>query len=264
MWQRTLDQLNADRHPSGGWGYLAGQSPVGEATLLALAAGAEGDSAWLDQGELGWSVLMAPSCLSERFPDRAQAAIAPLLALKGDPGGLSAGTYNASIQGWAWVDGTFSWVEPTAWAVISLQRQGLDGNARCVDGLRLLIDRQCSDGGWNSGTPDVLGAELPGYLYAAGLCAMALPPGDSVDKALKFAEGVRSAPSVMNLSFAVLARLRHGLDPTVEVKLLLERQQANGLFSTRVDRNALAILALRAAEEGSTPLLKGPFEASHG
>ncbi len=232
--------------------------------MLALAAGAEGDSAWLDQGELGWSVLMAPSCLSERFPDRAQAAIAPLLALKGDPGGLSAGTYNASIQGWAWVDGTFSWVEPTAWAVISLQRQGLDGNARCVDGLRLLIDRQCSDGGWNSGNPDVLGAELPGYLYAAGLCAMALPPGDSVDKALKFAEGVRSAPSVMNLSFAVLARLRHGLDPTVEVKLLLERQQANGLFSTRVDRNALAILALRAAEEGSTPLLKGPFEASHG
>ena len=264
MWQRTLDQLNAYRHPSGGWGYLAGQSPVGEATLLALAAGAEGDPAWLDQGELGWSVLMAPSCLSQRFPDRAQAAIAPLLALKGDPGGLSAGTYNASIQGWAWVDGTFSWVEPTAWAVISLRRQGLDGNARCVDGLRLLVDRQCSDGGWNSGNPDVLGAELPGYLYAAGLCAMALPPGDSVDKALKFAEGVRSAPSVMNLSFAVLARLRHGLDPTVEVRLLLERQQADGLFSTRVDRNALAILALRAAEEGSTPLLKGSFEASHG
>jgi hypothetical protein len=241
---------------------LPGQDPVGEATLLALAAGADGDPAWLDQAELGWSVLMAPACLSERFPDRAQAAVAPLLALEGDPGGLSAGTYDASIQGWAWVDGTFSWVEPTAWAVLSLQRQGLAGNTRCVEGLRMLVDRQCSDGGWNSGNPDVLGAELPGYLYAAGLCAMSMPPSDAVDQALKFAEGVRSAPSVMNLSFAILARLRHGLDPAAEVKLLLERQGSDGRFSTRVDRNALAICALRAAEEGRTPLFV--LEEPHG
>lgn len=254
MWQRTLEQLNACRHPTGGWGYLVGQEPVGEATLLALAAGADGSLAWLDQATLGWSALMVPACLAERAPERAQAGVSEVLALKGDPGGLSAGTYDASIQGWAWVNGTFSWVEPTAWAVLGLLRQGQTEHPRCVEGLRMLVDRQCSDGGWNSGNPDVLGAELPGYLYAAGLCALALPPGPAVDHALRFAEGVRQAPSVMNLSFVILARLRHGLDPGAEIALLQERQGRDGRFSTRLDRDALAVLALRAADTGSCPL----------
>ncbi|MED5373351.1 MAG: hypothetical protein VX899_20190 [Myxococcota bacterium] len=254
MWQQTQSWIAAQANPDGGWGYLPGQPSSAEPTLLALACSDAGDPAWLDRAELGWAALMGPSLLRRRDPGRARALVDAVLALQGDPGGISAGTYDASIPGWAWVDGTFSWVEPTAWGVLGLRAQDQAEHPRCVQGTALLVDRQCSDGGWNSGNPDVLGADLPGYLYAAGLCALALPPGDAVERALEFAEGVREAPSTLNLSYAILARLRHGRDPSVELELLRKRQ-VEGAFSGRVDRNALAVLALQAAEIGRSPLL---------
>jgi hypothetical protein len=72
---------------------------------------------------------------------------------------------NYSYRGWGWTPGTSSWVEPTSFALISLER----GNEQSVpsDAARrrnlaeaLLYDRMCPGGGWNCGNPLVYG--VPG------------------------------------------------------------------------------------------------------
>src|SRR5690606_20384206 len=56
------------------------------------------------------------------------------------------------IQAWSWMEGTFSWVEPTAYCLLALKRArraGLPVDAsRIADGDRLLFDRVAAAGGW--------------------------------------------------------------------------------------------------------------------
>jgi len=69
-----------------------------------------------------------------------------------------------SLRGWSWTAGTSSWVEPTACAMLALRRA--EGSAaflgrvsrRCKLAERMLLDRICPGGGWNSGNPVVYGA----------------------------------------------------------------------------------------------------------
>lgn len=70
-----------------------------------------------------------------------------------------------SLYGWNWTPGTASWVEPTAHALIflrSLPQEFLPSKApkRRQVAQRMLFDRMCPGGGWNSGNPLVYG--VPG------------------------------------------------------------------------------------------------------
>jgi Squalene-hopene cyclase C-terminal domain len=72
---------------------------------------------------------------------------------------------NDSYRGWGWTPGTSSWVEPTSFALLTLERTGHDllpANAKRRRELAeaLLCDRMCPGGGWNSGNPRVYG--VPG------------------------------------------------------------------------------------------------------
>jgi hypothetical protein len=72
---------------------------------------------------------------------------------------------NDSYRGWGWTPGTSSWVEPTSFALISLEHAGsrvLPSNARRRRELAtaMLYDRMCPGGGWNCGNPRVYG--VPG------------------------------------------------------------------------------------------------------
>jgi hypothetical protein len=67
-----------------------------------------------------------------------------------------------SLHGWSWTPGTASWVEPTAHALLflrSLPAELLPPRAakRRQLGERMLYDRMCPGGGWNSGNPQVYG-----------------------------------------------------------------------------------------------------------
>ena len=53
---------------------------------------------------------------------------------------------DGSLRGWAWVEGTFSWVEPTAYALISSRILGDLKSKRVLEGRAMLLDRQCADG----------------------------------------------------------------------------------------------------------------------
>ena len=84
---------------------------------------------------------------------------------------------NPNLQGWSWTDGTFSWVEPTAWcmlAVKKLARSTPEAGARVAEAEKVLEDRACSGGGWNYGNPEVYGKSLLAHVppTAAGVLAL--------------------------------------------------------------------------------------------
>jgi hypothetical protein len=74
---------------------------------------------------------------------------------------------------------TFSWVEPTAWALLAIGRWNgrhptSKASARIEEGEHLLLDRVCLSGGWNYGNAAVLGHDLPAYVSTTSLVLLAL------------------------------------------------------------------------------------------
>lgn len=69
---------------------------------------------------------------------------------------------DSSLRGWSWTPGTASWVEPTAYALLLLRNlpaEMLTSRVKKRRRLaeRMLYDRMCPSGGWNSGNPLVYG-----------------------------------------------------------------------------------------------------------
>ena len=69
---------------------------------------------------------------------------------------------NNALRGWNWTPGTASWVEPTAHALLFLRSLPPDmlpplAAKRRKLAERMLFDRMCPGGGWNSGNPLVYG-----------------------------------------------------------------------------------------------------------
>lgn len=251
---RAQAALAAARLPDGAWPYLPGGPAAPEPTVLAVGAGQPAPRRWLSETDLGWATLALPLALGDREPDLKNGLLDSILKLEGTTS-ETAGDFDGFLVGWPWVPATFSWVEPTAWALASLQAGGRGDHARVAEGLRMLADRQCADGGWNAGNPSMLGQELPGYLYLTGIVCLALPAGHpSLPAARRFLDGVRQRPSALNLSTALLAHLAHGWPAEALVPLLLAEQHDDGGFG-RCDRTAWATAALAAASGQATPLL---------
>lgn len=69
---------------------------------------------------------------------------------------------DSSLVGWSWIPGTASWVEPTAYCLILLRAipdrlhpSGMDKRRELAE--KMLYNRMCPGGGWNSGNPLVYG-----------------------------------------------------------------------------------------------------------
>jgi len=208
--------LKATQNPDGGWGYFPGKPSWLEPTAYALLALAGERGAALDRG---WNLLRSwqrpdgafRPCTDVDEPHWATSLVVTLGCVMGCVTGISgevfqrglgwllslAGVegrpffrlahwlrplvveFDASLAGWPWEEGSFSWVEPTAHALMALrcaarsgQRSDLAG--RMAMSERMLLDRRCRDGGWNFGNRRVLGAELPSYPETTALALMAL------------------------------------------------------------------------------------------
>ncbi len=254
--QRAQAWLQSARTAEGAWGYLPDGPAMGEPTLLACAAGMSPPLRWLSEADLSWATLLAPACLRgvEAGSSLRARLVQRVLQDQAQPA-ETPGDYDGALIGWCWWPDTFTWVQPTAWGVLSLRGAGHGGHERTRVGLEVLADRQSSDGGWNAGTPSVLGTDLPGYLYLSGWVLLALPrEHPAVPLAFEFLEQVRGVPSTMNLSLAILASLGHGRDPSGLAALLLSRQDPDGGFG-QVDRTALAACALAALDGRACPLV---------
>jgi uncharacterized protein (DUF362 family) len=188
----------------GGWGYAPGQPPHLESTCLALlalaggpdefAAAREGGRAFLRTCELPdgsyrlgrgrpeavWPtalVLFTRAALGEPAAELQRTA-AVLLAFRGrDPQGEDSREVNdvdASLIGWPWAEGNFSWVEPTAWACLALRRLGHGGHPRVAEGTKMLLDRALDEGGCNYGNRYILGRALEPIPGPTALMLLAL------------------------------------------------------------------------------------------
>jgi hypothetical protein len=137
--------------PDGGWPAFPGQRQGCWATsLAALALHREGAAA--DAVARGRDWLLAAWPADSHLGWRLRRVLARGTIVRQDN----------SLHGWSWTPGTASWVEPTAYALLflrSLPAELLPPRAlkRVQLGERMLYDRMCPGGGWNSGNPQVYG-----------------------------------------------------------------------------------------------------------
>jgi hypothetical protein len=248
--------LLAAQNPDGGFPARAGLSSTTEATAVAaLALSAEADAAaarrarqWLraqqraDHGwpvapevpESTWVTALAVLALAPHADDAdaVRGGIGWLVARRGRPlgeppgilrrllGAAPAVELDASLIGWPWVAGTFSWVEPTAYAMLALRAvrpPSEAARARLTEGEALLGDRVCLDGGWNYGNARVLGEDLWSYPDTTALALLALrspaPPAPIAVRGLDALERMlRTNDSGLATALGALALAAYGRD----------------------------------------------------
>jgi hypothetical protein len=163
--------------------------------------------------------------------------------------------HDTTIPGWPWILGTHSWVEPTALAVLALRRAGRTTHQRVQDGVRLLVNRQLSRGGWNYGNTTVYGTELVPQVDATGVALAALAgmiPTEAVAKSIAMLENaVPAVKTPLSLAWALFGLSLWGRRPagaanwidksfslagqyggysTTHLAMLLAAQDAGGAF----------------------------------
>lgn len=287
----ALGQVEANRRPDGARTCAADFStgdPATEPTALAaMALTAHGRDAtapldWLlanqrpDGGfavspahdESTWvTAVAAIALLGAGRRDAGEAAVnwllnVPIYTLPVTPN--SPYGYDTSLPAWPWTPGDFSWVEPTALAMLAIQRSSHANDPRVAQGLRLLADRAAfdgNDGGWNYGEPRVLGADLSPAVVPTALVILAareteidLTPGiaflerrrDSMTSLFSLAWAANAVAALYGLNSAwrdALARtwVATASSPT--------KDAGKGVLST-----ALALLAV--AEPANNPLIR--------
>jgi hypothetical protein len=237
------------RNPDGGWAYSAGKRTRLEPTcwaLLALAA-THGRPVELQRLESwprhdGWLVDVAGAPPNQPFNALAALAllqnpssrslarpiVSNLLSARGERS--AQGKYviqDNSLQAWSWVEGTASWVEPTAWSLLllkKLRRSGSlprEGHARIEVGEQLLLDRVCSVGGWNYGNKRVYDHDLWPYVPTTALALLALQDRrnlSSVKRSLEqMQKDLTTERSTLALALALVCLDAYGGDADSEV-----------------------------------------------
>lgn len=234
-----LDPLAALAGSDGGWGYSAGQPGHLEPTCLALlalgreparcAAAIRAGRAWLEQSAAGdgtyrlargrreaaWPtalVLCTRAVLGDESP-ALQPLVRALLALRGRAFDTrdeqDVNDIDGTILGWAWAEGTFSWVEPTSWAILALRRAGQGGHPRVQEGKRLLLDRVLETGGLNYGNRRIFGISLDPIPTPTALALLALQGEPADERITRSADYLRrqalDGDDVEHLAWAILA-----------------------------------------------------------
>ena len=109
-----------------------------------------------------------------------RSAVAWLLAIRGKPGRPIPHNpmgHDVTLVGWPWVADTHSWVEPTAASLLALAPSVPSDQPRLAEGVRVLLDRAISTGGWNLGNPIVFGQTFRPLPGPTGLALLALGAG---------------------------------------------------------------------------------------
>jgi hypothetical protein len=141
---------------------------------------------------------------------------------------------DTELVGWPWATDTFSWVEPTSYALVALKR--LRGTiaaehleSRLDEGDRLLADRACTGGGWNYGNKRVFDEDLWPYPDTTAVALLALADrGDllAVSEALDVLPTMLDENrSMLALSLGSLALAAHGRDAAPHRARLSEKTE---------------------------------------
>jgi hypothetical protein len=115
---------------------------------------------------------------------------------------------DSSLSGWPWVEGTYAWVVPTALALIALKAYGLENHTRVQAGVKLLLNRQLPNGGWNYGDTFVFDTQLLPFPDTTGFALEALSglcSRHQVEKSIDYLRAtIATLQSPQSLAWAVL------------------------------------------------------------
>jgi len=155
--------------------------------------------------------------------------------------------HDSSLRGWSWVLGTHSFVEPTAMALLALEITRNDSHARFPEGIRLLLNRQLPQGGWNYGNTRVYGKVLLPFIDTTGMALTALAghtSEESVKNSINYLRGgVEKCRTPLSLGWALLGLGAWGIFPDESgrwIEQTLARQEKFGPYGTSL----LSLLAL--------------------
>lgn len=267
-------QLLAGRNPDGGWGYYREKASRLEPTCWAALAlryarsRVDAGSAlarWPSQGGLlleragappnfGFHgvALLALRALGVDHAAGTASLVAALQRVAGIP--LKPSTVNRqdnSLQAWSWIEGTFSWVEPTAWCLLALKKWNGSGVAidpnRVSTAERLLIDRACDGGGWNYGNSNMLGQTLKAYVPTTAVALLSLRDRRSEAVVAKGHEYLRTHATAersgLSLALSLLCLMTYDSDAT-GVRTALSNQIGTTMALGNQLAMALSLFAL--------------------
>ena len=299
-----LRLLTDSQNSDGGWGYHPSGESATEPTAWAVCALRDSDQAssssenllrakkWLlanqredgswpqfaSQAEGSWATSLAAIALNE-FADAANAVDRGLDWLANTwprtpnffqrlrqrfSKSSNITRQNNSLTGWPWTAKTSSWVEPTAYALILMNRvprERLSNNVtkRRAVAEAMLCDRMCPGGGWNSGNPmvyGVAGEPLVGPTVWALLALQNSPERSEVRQSLDWLEKqyaqIRGSLSV---AIAHMCLESYGRSAT-SVEALLQAVFEADRFLNNLCVVALAALALNPSRNFFLPELR--------
>jgi hypothetical protein len=291
MIDQVANALITLQNPDGGWGATRDRRSNTEATSLAVSAlhslGEESGKDRVIRGALwlterqnpngswrlndvatagSWTTALAIIALSA-FPEQQKRALDAsrwLLTQEGSKPGILAelilwatgksnvNRLNNDLIGWSWVPNSFSWVEPTSYALTALKkvRSSLPAeavNERIQQGEAMIYDRMCKGGGWNYGNSKVLDYALWPYpdTTAVALIALQDRAGDQANQeslqALR--KTADEANSGLAASWAAISLNVYGQDTRDWQKRVEKRFRETG-FLGETKTLALALMAL--------------------
>ena len=283
------ETLRSRQMKSGGWAYFDSVQESLEATCLAeLALAPErhansseailfllksqlSDGGWpafLGDSEGSWTTALALCTLNSTgdFTAAREKACRWLCAERGREGHwfwrwkFKTSDRNVRFDpdkyGWPWVTGSASWVIPTAFSIIAIEQftvcnRSEESEKRIHLGVEMLLDRECVDGGWNSGNSLVYGVPLRPHVEATAIALLALQDEQRIEMVQKSLSWLRqnaaSVDSVSSLAWCILTLFvyQESVEP-------LKNRLATIMGDGREVRNnatlATALLALKCGE----------------
>jgi hypothetical protein len=290
MLDRIITTLLENQNPDGGWGALRGKRSNTESTSLAVTAlkalpenAAENrkrgidwllrrqnkDHSWpLNETakEGSWTTALAITALADNAAnsERALAAARWLLEQEGSKPGILAeiilwatgkskvNKLDNDLIGWSWVPNSFSWVEPTSYALIAVKKlrarlAGTNVDERIRQGDAMIYDRMCNGGGWNYGNSKVLDYALWPYpdITAVALIAMQDHAREKAnqDSLQVLSKIARATDSGLALCWAAVCLDVYGQDNS-DFQGQIEKRFAAAAFLGETKSLALAVIAL--------------------
>lgn len=152
----------------------------------------------------------------------------------------AATAHDGAIPGWPWIEGTYSWIEPTSFAIIALKLEGLSEHRAVRQGVKLIMDREIESGGWNYGNKRVFDTELLPMPESTGIALCALKDemqAQDISSSLGYLESIYPTLSTpLSLARAVYGLTVYNRRPDdIEIKIsqCLKLQDRYGLFDTQ-------------------------------
>jgi|KBSMisStandDraft_5_1062788.scaffolds.fasta_scaffold12701_2 hypothetical protein len=162
---------------------------------------------------------------------------------------FDAAGHDPLLKGWPWIDGTHSWIEPTALNVLSLKATGHAQHERVLEAIRMILDRQLPHGGWNYGSTYVFGKEhlpMPESTGAALAGLAGMVGQEKVARSLAYLQGETDRlRTPISLGWTLLGLAAWELWPSNGLALV-ERCLANQSRYGVYDTSALCLLLVGA------------------